>query len=230
MKVTNMSFYGLVSGLVFLLASVSGAGVMAAEKSKSSGFLSPAIEANLKQDKLPDGRKLVRWRDAQMNRKNYQSIMVDPIIFYPAPHPGPQISSSTLEAIGQHLTYTLRQKIGAKVKVVDEAGPGVLRLQAAITAVTAEAEGMSAVDVLPVMFVFSAASSAAGTKKEDVTAMVEFRVTDSVSGENRAAAKMKLEGKQLKGKKDKLQLQDLQKELDSAASDSADILHDSVGD
>lgn len=229
MKVTNMSFYGLVSGLVFLLASVSGAGVMAAEKSKSSGFLSPAIEANLKQDKLPDGRKLVRWRDSQLNRKNYQSIMVDPVIFYPSPHPGPQISSSTLEAIGQHLTYTLRQKIGAKVKVVDEAGPGVLRVQAAITSVTAEA-GLSGLDVIPIHLLFSAASSAAGTKKEDVTAMVEFRITDSVSGENRGAAKMKLEGKQLKGKKDKMQLEDLQKALDDAAGDSAYLVHDAVGD
>ena len=29
--------------------------------------------------------------------------MVDRVIFYPSPHPGPQISSSTLDAIADHL-------------------------------------------------------------------------------------------------------------------------------
>ena len=224
-----MGFRGLVAGLVILLASVSAAGVVAADKGKSSGFLDPAVEAKLKESKLPDGRKFTRWRSPQTTHANYQSIMVDRVIFYPSPNPGPQISSSTLDAIAEHLTYTLRQKIGTKVPVVDKAGPGVLRLQAAITAVTAEPEGMSPTDVLPVMMLFSVASSASGTKNEDVTAMVEMRVTDSVSGDYRAAGIMKLEGKQLKGKKDNLQLEDLQHALDLAAGDSAHILHDAVG-
>jgi hypothetical protein len=230
MEVSSTSFRGLAAGLLILLASVSAAVVMAADKDKSSGFLDPAIEAKLKDSKLPDGRKFIRWRSPQLTRDNYQSIMVDRVIFYPSPHPGPQISSSTLEAIGDHLTYTLRQKIGAKVPVVDKAGPGVLRLQAAITAVTAETEGMTPVDVLPVMLVFSAASSAAGTKAKDVNARVEMRVTDSVSGDYRAAGVMKLEGKQLEGKKDNLQLQDLQQALDLAAGDSAHALEDALAD
>ena len=150
-----MGFRGLVAGLVILLASVSAAGVVAADKGKSSGFLDPAVEAKLKESKLPDGRKFTRWRSPQTTHANYQSIMVGRVIFYPSPNPGPQISSSTLDAIAEHLTYTLRQKIGTKVPVVDKAGPGVLRLQAAITAVTAEPEGMSPTDVLPVMMLFS---------------------------------------------------------------------------
>ena len=54
--------------------------------------------------------------------------------------------------------------------------------------------------------------------------MIEARVTDSVSGEYRAAAKMALEGKQLSGKKDQLQLQDLQQTLDVAADDAAQTM------
>ena len=229
MTLSKMSFRGPVAGLVILLASVWAGGVVAADKVKSSGFLDAAVEAKLKEFKLPDGRKFNRWRSPQTNRDNYQSIMVDRVIFYPSPHPGPQISSSTLDAIADHLTYTLRQKIATVAPVVDQAGPGVLRLQAAITSVTAETEGMSAKDILPVMFVFSAASSAAGTKNEDVTSIVEMRLTDSMNGEYRAAAIMNLEGKQLKGKKDNLQLQDLQKALDLAADDSAYVLHDAIG-
>jgi hypothetical protein len=56
--------------------------------------------------------------------------MIDRAIFYPAPNPGPQVSSSTLDGISQYLTDTMRKKMGAKVSVVDKAGPGVLRMQA----------------------------------------------------------------------------------------------------
>lgn len=229
MQVSKLKFRRLVGGLVFLLASGSSAGVLAAKPEKSSGFLDPAVEAKLKKGNLPNGGEIVRWRSPQLTHANYKAVMVDRVIFYPSPHPGPQISSSTLDAIADHLTYTLRQKIGAKVSVVDKAGPGVLRMQPAITTVTAEAEGMSAVDILPVAMLFHAASSASGNSKEDVHAMVEVRVTDSVSGDYRAAAKMKLAGKQLKGKKDDLQLEDLQKALDTSAQDSADYLHDAIG-
>jgi hypothetical protein len=39
---------------------------------------------------------------------------------------------------------------------------------------------------------------------------------------------MKLEGKHLEGKKDNLQLQDLQKALDMAAGDGAQTMHDAL--
>jgi hypothetical protein len=42
---------------------------------------------------------------------------------------------------------------------------------------------MSALDVVPVHLLFSAAKSASGTKDMDVIAMIEARVTDSVSGD-----------------------------------------------
>ena len=228
MKTVFSHTRSLVTGLVLLLAGSLSAGVLADKHSKSSGFLEPTIEAKLKKGKLGNGSSVMRWTSSQLNRKNYQAIMVDRVIFYPAPSPGPQISSSTLDAIAQHMTYTLRQKIGDKVPVVDKAGPGVLRMQVAITAVTVKAEGMSALDVVPVHLLFSAAKSASGTKDMDVVAMIEARVTDSVSGEYRAAAKIKLEGKQLSGKKDNLQLQDLQKALDTAADDGAQTMHDAL--
>jgi hypothetical protein len=79
-----------------------------------------------------------------------------------------------------------------------------------------------------VHLLFSAATSASGKMNEDVIALIEARVTDSVSGQMRAAAIVTLEGKQLQGKKDQLQLQDLQQALDVAASDSAETLHNAM--
>lgn len=224
-----MCFRSLSAIMVVLLSALSAAAAVANETTESSGFIDPAIEPELSAKKLPDGREFQHWRSPQTTPENYQSIMVDRVIFYPAPHPGPQISSSTLESIADYLTRTLRQKVGAKVTLVDKAGPGVLRLQAAITSVTVKEEGINKpTDVLPVMLVFSAASSAAGTKDEDVTAVLELRATDSVSGEYRAAGVMKLEGEQLEGRKDELQLKDMQHVLDQAAGDSAHVIENSL--
>jgi hypothetical protein len=218
---SNIKVRGPIIGLVFTLTSILGVGTALAEQQPSSGFLDPAIEAKLKTTKLPDGKTVKRWVSSEVNRKNYHAIMVDRVIFYPSPNPGPQISSSTLEAISQHFTYSLRQQMGKKITVVDKAGPGVLRMQPAITAVTVKREGLSAKDVLPVHLLFSAASAASGKMDEDVITNIEVRLTDSMSSATLAAVQMALDGKQLSGKTAQLQLQDLQEVLDTAAKNGA---------
>lgn len=193
------------------------------EKAASSGFLDAKVEAKMKDVKLDSGRHVKRWFSRDLNGKNYTAIMVDRAIYYPAPHPGPQVSSSTLDAIAQHLTYTLKTRLGEGVSVVDKAGPGVLRLQPAFTAVTVEKEGMSAVDVLPVALLFHAARSASGSSNYETKAQLEVRITDSVSGDYRAAVKTDLEGKKI-DKGAQLSLEDIQKVLDKAAADGASTI------
>jgi len=75
---------------------------------------------------------------------------------------------------------------------------------------------------------FSAASAASGHMDEDVTAMIEVRVTDSVSGDYRAAVKLDLPGKKLKNKSAQLSLQDFQKSLDTGAAGGATAIHDAL--
>ncbi len=203
-----------------LLTPLSGL----ADTAKSSGFLQPGIEAKLVKSKMPDGREIKVWMSPELSKKNYQGIMVDSVAFYPAPSPGPQISSSTLDGIVAYSTKVLRDRFGGKLNLVNEAGPGVVRVQAVYTAVTAKKEGLSAMDVIPVHFLFSAAKSAAGEEDMDVTAYLELRIVDSVSGDYRAAAKLELTGEQLENDKDNIMLKDLQKSIDAAASGGAQIL------
>ncbi len=132
------------------------------------------------------------------------------------------------EAIAGYLTDSLRKNIGENVKVTDTAGPGVLRMQPAITAVVVKKEGLSAKDIIPVHLLFSAASAASGHMDEDVTAMIEVRVTDSVSGDYRAAVKLDLSGQKLKNKSAQLTLQDFQKSLDTGAAGGATAIQDAL--
>ena len=211
----------------FAVLAFTGAGAVADEQS-SSGFLTPAIEAKLEKVTLSDGRKVMRWSSPELNGKNYDAVMVDRVVFYPAPNPGPQVSSSVLEQVADFLTESLRTHLGDAVKVVDQAGPRVLRMQPAITAVVVEEEGLSAKDIVPVHLLFSAASAATGKMDENVTVMAEFRVTDSMTRDYRAAVKMDIKGEQLKGKDDQLALKDLQKALDKRAAVGATELREAL--
>jgi hypothetical protein len=213
----------LGSALVLGLTTIGTSAIAADKEDASSGFLDAKVEAKLKQAKLKDGWHVDRWESREFSGKKYKSIMVDRVIFYPAPHPGPEVTSSTLDAIAQHLTYTLKSKLGDGVTVVDKAGPGVLRMQPALTSVSVKKEGMSAVDILPVALLFHAAKSASGDSKYDTKVHLEVRLTDSVSGDYVAAVKMDLKGKTLT-KGDNMSLADVQKVLDQAASDGASTI------
>ena len=220
--IVNRSIYLFIAMLAFIAAGA------AAGDQPSSGFLAPAVEAKLAKVTLSDGRKVMRWSSPELNGKNYDAVMVDRVVFYPAPNPGPQVSSSVLEQTADYLTESLRKHLGSSLKVVDQAGPRVLRLQPAITAVAVEEEGLSAKDIVPVHLLFSAASAATGNMDENVSVMAEFRVTDSMTRDYRAAVKMDIKGEQLKGKDDQLTLKDLQKSLDERAATGAKELREAL--
>jgi len=219
----------LVTFAITCLAFVTF-GAVADEEMPSSGFLPAAMEGKLEQVELSDGRKAMRWISPALTKANYDAVMVDRVIYYPAPNPGPQVSSSALENIADYLTESLRKYLGTSVKVVDKAGPRVLRMQPAITAVVVDKEGLSVKDVVPVHLLFSAAKAATGNMAEDVTAMVEVRVTDSMTRDYRAAVKMNVEGEQLKGEKDQLTVGDFKKALDKRAEVGANAIREALSE
>jgi len=210
--------------LVVALNVFSPMALAADAKPATSGFLPAEIEAKLKKTNLASGREIQMWLSSELNRENYKGIMIDRVAYYPAPDPGPQISSSTLDNILEFTTKMLRDKLGEKLNIVDVGGPGIARLQAVITAVESEQEGLTALDVIPVHFLFSAAKSATGNKAMNVTAYSEMRMTDSVSGEIIAAAKGVLTGEKLKNSKQQIELESVQKSIEVAAEDGAQLI------
>lgn len=227
MKLTHILTRSLPVVLIGALAA--GASLSAADNEPGSGFLDPAIESQMSEVKTSDGKKVMRWKSPEFTRENYSAVMIDRVIFYPAPSPGPQVSSRTLEQIADYLTDALRRELGKKVKVVETAGAGVLRMQPAITAVKVSTEGLSAKDIIPVHLLFTTVKTVAGKQTEQVVTAVEVRISDSVSGEDRAAAKRKIEGKPLQGEKDQLTLGDYRQALDEGAAAGATTLQEVLG-
>jgi hypothetical protein len=161
-------------------ALVAGCASNAPTKEDYSGYL--GSYQDLKEVEGPSGEKFLRYASPMFTPANYSAVMVEKVEFYPRPEPTAQLSQETIDQIGSYLTDTLRQKIGEKVRVVDAPGPGVAKLNVAITGVAGEKEGLKPYQIIPVAFVVTMASRGISGTPEEAKLVVEARATDSLSG------------------------------------------------
>ncbi|OGU19857.1 MAG: hypothetical protein A2580_15300 [Hydrogenophilales bacterium RIFOXYD1_FULL_62_11] len=176
--------------MVALLASftLASAGTALAE---DSGYLGDY--SALKEVKDAAGDKVMRYVNPKLKPGTYTAVMIDPTQYYPSPKPSEQVSSYTLTDISNYLDKGLRDKLGAKLTIASEPGPGVLRIRPAITAVAPQTVGLKPYQLIPVAFVVS---SVKGRGKE-ASIQVEVDVVDSVSGERMGASVRKGVGAKL---------------------------------
>lgn len=207
--------------LVFLMFSQQST----ADEREYSGFLGADEDyTRLQVVELPGGQEANRWMSPKLNFGNYQKVMIDPVQLYPEPQPGPQVSEGVLQQIRSGLTDRLRSKLGSVVNVADVAGPGVLRIEAAVTGVSVKTEGMKVHEFVPVAAIFGAAKAVTGKRDQDVKVFIEVRMVDSVTGERRGSVVRAIEGEQLKGKEDQLTLAAVQDNLDTCTDDAANAI------
>ena len=107
----------------------------------------------------------------------------DPLFFYPEPRPTEQVSAEALRQIITYSNETFQRGIGQRFRVVDRAGPGVVQLRAAVSAIAAQGEGLKPYQYVPIAFVATMAASAATGAPQRAFIVFEIEGTDSVSGE-----------------------------------------------
>lgn len=200
-KALKLAFIGALL-TSFALASAGAA------RAEDSGFLGDY--SALQETKDAAGETVMRYVNPKLKPGAYQAVMLDPAQYYPAPKPTEQVSASTLTEISNHLDKGLRDKLGAKLTVVSEPGPGVLRIRPAITAVAPQTVGLKPYQVIPIAFIIS---SAKGRGKE-AAIHVEIEAVDSVTGERMGASVRKGIGAKLASDKAPLSLRDVQPLLD----------------
>lgn len=217
----------LLLGCALLCSNVIAAEPAAettAQETAQVHFLSPAEIQRTEEIKQEKGPSLHRWRSDKLNAANYPQLMVDPVIYFPKATPTDQASQETLDQIAATLTDKSREILGSKLKIVDTAGPGTLRISTAITGVSIKAEGVKAYEMLPITAVFSLAKAASGNRKEEVHLFLETRIVDAVSGELLGVSMREIEGKDLKGKKDKLEVEDVSPAMTATLNSSLGTL------
>ena len=215
--------------MAIAMISVSSFNALA-EDMPNSGFLGDdSVYNKLEKVELEGKSKGKRWIGPKLAPANYTSVLVEDVILYPAPEPTDQVSAETLAQISQYLSQSLRQKVGDRVKLADASGPGVLKMEPAVTGVLVKTEGMKAYEVVPVAAIFGAAKAATGTRDRDVKVFIEVKLVDSQSGELVGAILREAEGEDLKGKKDQLTLDDMRDSLDGMTDDGSAHLGDALG-
>ncbi|MBS1190506.1 MAG: hypothetical protein H6R10_2298 [Rhodocyclaceae bacterium] len=199
-----------VKQIIGCLALTIGALLSAASLAEEgqSGFLGDYSALTKTTDAAGD--TVMRYVNPNLKPGAYQQVMIDPTQYYPVPAPTKQVSADTLEEIRNYVDRGLREKLGTKVTLASQPGPGVLRIRPAITAVVPQTPGLKPYQVLPIAFVVTAAK---GRGKEAAINM-EVEAVDSVTGERMGASMRRGVGAKLANDKAPLTLRDVQPLLD----------------
>lgn len=178
-----------VASIVFVAFNT----VRAAEP--NSGFLANYSQLTLKKDSQGQDRRI--WVKDNVDWKKYRQLTVDHVVFYPSPKPSDQLSLETLGEINAYLDSALAKTLSEAVPVTQDAGPGVLRVRSAITAVSVD-KSLKPHQLIPVALVFTLAKRSSGKATYDVILMAEVEISDSVSGEVLATSVREAKGVEVK--------------------------------
>jgi hypothetical protein len=166
-------------GLSLLTAFLSAAGCSSTlvDPEQYSGFLQDY--SRLSEQQSPSGAKVARWVDPDLQIARYNQIFVEPSQFYPQPQPSARLSQETLQGITLYFDTALRRELSKVMPLTDSPTAGTLVLRPAITAVSASTEGLKPYEVIPIALVVAAASTAAGTRDQQVEIAAEAAVIDA---------------------------------------------------
>ncbi|SDH33576.1 Protein of unknown function [Paraburkholderia steynii] len=178
---TKIVFHGVSAIVAAILLAGCASNSNMPSQTEYSGYL--PNYSDLTQATDPDGETFLRYINPKLNPANYSAIIVDPVVFYPKAEPTAQVSQATLDQIRGYGTTCLRQAIASRVRVVDAPGPGVVKLQVALTGVATTAAGLKPYQYVPQAFVISMAINAVEGAPQQSKLLVEALGTDSVSGE-----------------------------------------------
>ena len=180
---------GLSAGCVLLLAS--GAAISATTEQQrgvtESGFLKdysilrPGAE----------GEAAFRYINPNAKFSAYDKVLIEPVTLWAASADSlKDVDEADRSMILDYLHTALAKRLGEKLAIVDQPGPGVLRIRAAITEAEKAPAVMSTVStVMPTMWAASNLKKiAVGTQSFVGKAGGEVEITDSVSGELLGAA------------------------------------------
>jgi len=173
------SITGKVSAAV--LAGLLGACATPVDDPGDSGFLSDY--PRLQEMKTAEGQTIRGWVSPKLTPSTYVAVLLEPLVFHPAPRPTEHVSEEALQQILAYANTAVRRSISQRFSVVDRPAPGVLRIRSAITSVGAHGEALQPYQYIPVALVASMASRAATGTPQRAFVVVEVEGSDSVSGE-----------------------------------------------
>ncbi|WP_457787725.1 DUF3313 domain-containing protein [Pseudomonas sp. PL-6] len=206
-------------GLPLLAAVLSTAGCSSTlvAPEQYSGFLQDY--SRLSEQQSPSGAKVARWIDPDLQIARYNQLFLEPSQFYPQPQPSARLSQETLHGITRYFDTALRRELSKVMPLTDSPTAGTLVLRPAITAVSASTEGLKPYEVIPIALVVAAASTAAGTRDQQVEIAVEAAVIDAQNSRVVAQVVRKGSGLDLENDEQVISLDNVKPVIDVWAND-----------
>ncbi|WP_419962771.1 DUF3313 domain-containing protein [Pantoea vagans] len=213
MRKTSVAALLAVSALL-----LSGCTSHVADKQHYSGFL--ADYSQLKPSESASGEPTLRWISPDYKSSQYQDVLYTPVVFYPAARPTARVSQQTLDQIRSYTDIQLKGAIATRLPLVNQASPHTLKVRAAITAVSAENEGVQFYEVVPIAAVVASTMAASGHRTQNSELFLEIEATDAVTGKPLIRVVRKAFGKTVSNSTTPITFDDLKPGIDTLVRDT----------
>lgn len=182
------SIYKLMTiSVIFTFCFVGCMAPMQSREVKSSGFLGDYSCFKDGQSGQPQRFYI----NPETHFKTYSRMILDPITIHAAPESSlSKLPQKEIEALQSYLYWKLKEELSKDYVMVDQAGPGTMRLRTALTEAKSENVARNIISsILPIGLAISALKLAAtGTHTAVGEADIEIELVDSETGKRLAAA------------------------------------------
>lgn len=93
-----------------------------------------------------EGQFQLRYVNPDANWTQYSKVLIDPVTFWSSDTT--KVSASDQQTLTDYFYQVLREQFGKKFQLVDQVGPGVMRIQVAITDAEAATPGLRTISMI----------------------------------------------------------------------------------
>lgn len=207
----------LIMVFVTGLFGLSGCASKHTETEKYSGFLNGYND--LIEAESVSGAPVLRWVSPAFDSKNYEKVVLEPIVFYPEISPTEQIDRKKLNDILSYANAKLSVEMKKRVPVVDKIGPRTLIFRSAITAVETSQQNLQFYEVMPVSVLIAGTQMITGYRTLDTTFYFEAEVIDAQTMKPVMKVVRKGAGETLSNSHQQLTVREVKSVIDNLVSD-----------
>jgi hypothetical protein len=181
-KIKNGLYAALAITIASLAACSSGPKLMT-EKIPESGFL-PNYKVMQPVDNTPKDIRAWRYLKPGLFVSSYTAVMIEPVYLNHREYTK-EITPEVITQTKKILEEAIRQAVLRRgdIKIVNQPGPGVLRVAVAITGAEISADGLRPWNFTPIGLAANANTYAASVNSRTPALVMENRITDSQSRE-----------------------------------------------
>ncbi|ERK15031.1 MULTISPECIES: DUF3313 domain-containing protein [Serratia] len=210
--------FGVAAAALAAGMLLAGCTSKVAETTQYSGFLQDY--SKLQKTETASGHQVLRWVAPGFKESDYRGIYITPLVFYPPAKPTARVSQQTLDQIREYASTSLRNAVAQRTTLLPTpSGSRVLVAKVAITAVTAENEGVQFYEVVPIGAVIATTMAASGHRTQDTALFMEIKLIDQDTGKTVLAVVRKGLGKTVNNENAPITLADVKKAIDDMVTD-----------